>query len=40
MDNLRSPSIYENVPRVTREKCWAAGPAGGPVSYFELDLPS
>jgi hypothetical protein len=25
---------------VTREKCWAAGPAGGPVSYFELDLPS
>jgi hypothetical protein len=25
---------------VTRERCWAAGSAGGPVSYFELDFPS
>jgi hypothetical protein len=25
---------------VIRERCWAAGPAGGPVSYFELDFPS
>ena len=22
MDNLRSPSIYDNVPRVTRKRCW------------------
>jgi radical SAM superfamily enzyme YgiQ (UPF0313 family) len=25
---------------VARERCWAAGPEGGPVSYFELDFPS
>jgi radical SAM superfamily enzyme YgiQ (UPF0313 family) len=26
--------------RIVRERCWAVGPAGEPVSYFELDLPS
>src|SRR5512139_475074 len=31
MDNLRSPSIYENVPRVTREKCWC----GSTLSRYE-----
>ncbi len=26
--------------RIVRERCWAAGPGGEPMSYFELDLPS